>query len=289
MSNSRKWAARLSTVTGVATAVMAASTTPPAFAIAANGGLFNTGQGQVSVLCQTPNPAGAETNPTASSGGVTIPTVTLPSVTVPQVTVPSQTVPSVTVGQVQVGPFTVGPETTPGVTTPPVTTPGGPVGGGTVGGQTIGNTSQQDTVDGAGVTACTAVNITNPAAFNMISGHTDMSIELEEIDGAGGIHFVFTGGDVQTPMTDSPILCPPKAICETPEIGGDLAAGENEHLFANITPANAIDPATGWLSAGVAQIYFGAAVGVAGTALPQGLQCAFGDYTCNTSDTFLVE
>ncbi|MBV9369114.1 MAG: hypothetical protein JO074_04745 [Frankiales bacterium] len=215
--------------------------------------------------------------------------MTLPSVNIPSATVPGQQVPSVTVGQVQVGPFTVGPETTPAVTTQPITTPGGPVGGGTVGGQTIGNTSQQDTVDGAGITACTAVNVSNPAAYNMVSGHTDMSVELEEVDASGGIHFAFSGGDVQSVMTDTPLLCPPKSICQTPAIGGDLAAGENTHLFVNVPPAGTIDPATGWVSAGVAQIYFGAAVDVAGTALPQGVQCAYGDYTCSTSDTFLVE
>lgn len=279
---------------------MALVSAPQALALAANAGIVNTAAGQVSVLCETPTPAGVETTPTASSGGVTLPTVPLPSVTLPSVTVPGQKVPSVTVGQVQVGPFTIGPESTPPVTSPTVVTPSITVGGGTVGGETIGGASNGDTVQGAGVTACTGVNITNPADFNMLSGFSHLVVQWQEVDSSGGIHFA-SSQPHQTPLIDTPLACLPNGIAGNllgamvlcpngvPAIGGDLAAGTDSQSWTGVPAAGQIDRITGWTSTGVGDVYFGASVYVSGVAQAQGPQCLYGDYTCNTSGTFLVE
>ena len=290
---------------------------PQAFGLAANAGLLGTSGGQVSIVCDTPSPAAAETSPTATSGGVTVPTVPLPSVTVPTVSVPGQTiVQPVTIGQVTVGPFsigpetinaiTVGPESTPAVSTPPVTAGGGQVGGGSVGGQTIGNANAQDEIAAAGATACTAVNLTSPAQANMMSGTSHMRIQVEELNPATGALSFVTWRTTSAPLTDAPVACLPEiamtdatdvkvaafqTLCPNgiPIIGGDLAAGDQSQTFAGVPAAGTIDPNSGLVSAGIGVVYFGAAVVANGTAAPQGTGCDFGDYTCNTSETFPIE
>lgn len=264
----RARAATLTAVGGVA--VIGLSFATPALAYEANAGVVNTSSGTVVVSCETPNPAGAETSPTASSGGVTVPTVSTPAIPVPPVTI----------GQVQVGPESVGPYTVGGFTIPSVT----------VGGETVGNGSSPDTVAGVGGTACAATNVTNPLQTNILSGYITLQIQVEELNpNTGQLQFVEYVGN-ERPLDSTPVTLSGPAVGSVPppSVGADFAVGEDSLTPSGVPAAGQVDPTTGDISAGIAQVYLGVSLAVNGQSQPTGVGCETGDYSCSTSSAFPV-
>jgi hypothetical protein len=251
---------RASTVILAAGGAAIASLALPASTVAveAGAGLTQTGKGTVVVSCETPNPVGVEVAPTASSAGIAVPAVTTPAINVP----------GVTIGQVQVGPATVGPLTVGGFTVPPQT----------FGGVTIGSTSASDEVAGVAGVECGAVNVTSPATPTVISGLAVLQLFIEELNtNTNSVVFV-----PYLPSTSRSLTAIPAAS------GVDLATAVLTDTHFGVPAAGQLDPATGMVSLGIAQYYFGVQVSVNGVAEPTGIGCQPGHFSCSSSGTFPV-
>jgi len=233
----------------------------PASAMEADANITQTANGTVSVTCATPNPAGVEATPTISSGGVTIAPTSTPQISVP----------AVTVGPVAVGPQTVGPYQVGGFTVPPVT-----VGG------TYGSDDQPDEVAAAGATNCAAINVSDPQLNVGLSGTIRLVTLLEELNPT-----THAAGFVTWSETDSP-LSTITLFCRCAPVPIPLASGTAISTQIAVPGANQIDPHTGNLSLGVAQVYVGVPLSVDGVAQPTGVACTANDFSCSSSAVFPV-
>jgi hypothetical protein len=245
-------------VAAAAVGVGALGAAAPAFGYVVDPLLAKTSAGTVAVTCDTPNAAGAEASPSASSGGVTLPTVSTPSLTVPPVTI----------GQVQVGPESAGPYTVGGYTIPSIS----------VGGQTIGKGGQPDEVAGVGATNCAAVNVSNPSSATVLSGSIYLALFVEGVNpSTGQTAFVPWSQGTPVPLKSTPTT-----------VGVDLAVGQATDAESGVpTTGNPIG-ASGYLSTGLAEYYAGVPLSVNGLSQPTGLGCQTGDASCSTSAPFPV-
>jgi len=250
---------RLAAVAAGGAAVLALGASTPAFAIGADVRVTTGAGGDIiTVSCSTPTPAGAETAPTVTSGGVTV----------PQVNIPVVQVPSVTINQISVGPESVGPFTVGGF----------PVGGGSIGGFTVGQASQNDIVAGVGATNCAALDVSHPGSATVLSGSISLKLYVEEVNPTtGAVGFVLWASAVPAPLAVTPTT-----------IGVDVATGQQVNDFNNVPAAGHLDSASGNISTGLAQFYVGVPLAVNGVAQPNGVGCQAGDFSCNESAAFPV-
>jgi len=247
----------------------------PASAMEADANVTQTANGTVSVTCMTPNPVGVEATPTISSGGVTIAPTSTPPISVP----------AVTVGPVAVGPQTVGPYQVGGFTVPPVT-----VGG------TYGSDDQPDEVAAAGATNCAAINVSDPQLNVALSGTIRLVILLQEVNPTTRAAGFVTWSEVDSPLvlSDLPALCRGAPTCQCQicqsvvPVTVPLASGSVLSTQTAIPGANQIDPHTGNLSLGLAQVYVGVPLSVDAVAQPTGVACVANDFSCSSSAVFPV-
>jgi hypothetical protein len=251
---------------GVAAATLSVRATP-ASALGLDAGLAHTSGGTVAVTCQTPTPVGVEASPTVSSQGVTVPTMVTPPLAVP----------AVTIGPVQAGPAIVGPLTAGGFTVPSQT----------LGGGTYGRTSQADQVAGVGATSCIAVNVDNPSSIPTFFGTIRLEVHLEELNLATNTVAFVKWSEVDSGMRPQDLLsgcaCPPPRPLAT-----RLATGAVIDFETAVPGAGQVDPRTGNVSLGLAQIYVGVQVVVNAVAQPTGVSCEGGDFGCSNSGVFPV-
>jgi len=242
----------------------------PALAYIADATLVDAAGDTIAVSCQTPNPVGAEESPTISSQGVTVPPVVTPPIDVPPATV----------GQVQVGPVSVGPISAGGFTVPSQT----------LGGGTYGEEQQADHVAGVGASACLAVDTTNLDVVPGVTGVLRLVVELEELNPATDQLAFVTWSEADTTLLDFNIRSQTGCVdCPSlPQVSGNVAAGWETDLQIGVPGAGQLDPRSGNLSMGVAQVYVGVPLVVQGKTQPTGVGCAAGDFSCSSSGVFPV-